>query len=416
MLPAAAGARMSQCNEIGRGLIWAQIESIGTDYYYVCLVTGEYWEYTNTLGNRTVYGSANAEAEASDFHAACAAACAAANVTRSARATTRPATSAPTGLLHGDGRVRDCRESTLYPAAEETGAWSLPVWDECVGCPDAGLVVAATRLFDENGTAVGVAGSDVSMDSFSVLLKSWRDVFAPHHVVFIVSARAARRPGRLPRRHVGGAPVVAWANGTEHGNGTKYRVRAVDSASAVVAGAVVRGRDYEDDRLYGPLDWHMVFVQDVACAGFTYADPGLGRCEPCEWPYLSRSGVDCDMPAPAARSDGGGAGDLCGSKYEGRLCSACGGYRWKTMAGKCRNCGAYEAIASIALYFVGTVAVANGASTEEQQQRVRVMRLTTKLRLKWKSLFVTMQILGTTAVNAFSWPPIFGTLVTVATS
>ena len=42
------------------------------------------------------------------------------------------------------------------------------------------------------------------------------------------------------------------------------------------------------------------------------------------------------------------------------------------------------------------------------------MRLTTKLRLKWKSLFVTMQILGTTAVNAFSWPPIFGTLVTVA--
>ncbi|KAK7240970.1 indole-3-glycerol-phosphate synthase [Aureococcus anophagefferens] len=84
----------------------------------------------------------------------------------------------------------------------------------------------------------------------------------------------------------------------------------------------------------GPLDWHMVvFVQDVACAGFTRG--------------------------PGSRP-------------------------------------------------------ANGASTEEQQQRVRVMRLTTKLRLKWKSLFVTMQILGTTAVNAFSWPPIFGTLVTVA--
>ncbi|KAH8046043.1 indole-3-glycerol-phosphate synthase [Aureococcus anophagefferens] len=368
MLPAAAGARMSQCNEIGRGLIWAQIESIGTDYYYVCLVTGEYWEYTNTLGNRTVYGSANAEAEASDFHAACAAACAAANVTAFCSCYYETDDlGAPTGLLHGDGYPEswDCRESTLYPAAEETGAWSLPI-------------------FDENGTNVGVAGSDVSMDSFSVLLKSWRDVFAPHHVVFIVSG-------------AGGASTRGA------------------SASAVVADAArwFAGRDYEDDRLYvvggafvrsialyfdvyqGPLDWHMVFVQDVACADFTYADPGLGRCEPCEWPYLSRSGVDCDMCvagyyygaevatlnldrgrwrphrgsldvfrcdvreacAGGAIPDGGGAGDLCGSKYEGRLCSACGGYRWKTMAGKCRNCGAYEAIASIALYFVGTVAV-----------------------------------------------------------
>ena len=137
MLPAAAGARMSQCNEIGRGLIWAQIESIGTDYYYVCLVTGEYWEYTNTLGNRTVYGSANAETEASDFHAACAAACAAANVTAFCSCYYETDDlGAPTGLLHGDGYPEswDCRESTLYPAAEETGAWSLPVWDECVGC------------------------------------------------------------------------------------------------------------------------------------------------------------------------------------------------------------------------------------------------------------------------------------------
>ena len=137
MLPAAAGARMSQCNEIGRGLIWAQIESIGTDYYYVCLVTGEYWEYTNTLGNRTVYGSANAVAEASDFHAACAAACAAANVTAFCSCYYETDDlGAPTGLLHGDGYPEswDCRESTLYPAAEETGAWSLPVWDECVGC------------------------------------------------------------------------------------------------------------------------------------------------------------------------------------------------------------------------------------------------------------------------------------------
>ncbi|KAH8055259.1 indole-3-glycerol-phosphate synthase [Aureococcus anophagefferens] len=224
MLPAAAGAH---------------IESIGTDYYYVCLVTGEYWEYTNTLGNRTVYGSANAEAEASDFHAACAAACAAANV----------------------------------------------------GCPTR--VVAATRLFDENGTAVGVAGSDVSMDSFSVLLKSWRDVFAPHHVVFIVSG----------------------AGGRVDPDGYLVGTSEARPASAVVADAArwFAGRDYEDDRLYvvggafvrsialyfdvyqGPLDWHMVFVQDVACAGFTSRGPGPRR-EACEWPYLSRSGVDCDIP------------------------------------------------------------------------------------------------------------------------
>ncbi|KAH8073612.1 indole-3-glycerol-phosphate synthase [Aureococcus anophagefferens] len=313
MLPAAAGARMSQCNEIGRGLIWAQIESIGTAYYAPARV-----------------------------------------LTRTARRT------------------------------------------------------------------------------------SWRDVFAPHHVVFIVSGAGGRvdPDGDLVGTSEG-APVVAWANGTEHGNGTKYRVRAVDSASAVVADAArwFAGRDYEDDRLYvvggafvrsialyfdvyqGPLDWHMVFVQDVACADFTYADPGLGRCEPCEWPYLSRSGVDCDMcvagyyyvpcqsgtsyepgvgcvacaageacprgvtdvgvcePCPAhATCDEGaevatlnldrgrwrphrGSLDVFRCDYEGRLCSACGGYRWKTMAGKCRNCGAYEAIASIALYFVGTVAV-----------------------------------------------------------
>ncbi|EGB10009.1 hypothetical protein AURANDRAFT_62516 [Aureococcus anophagefferens] len=625
MMAQAAVERRSQCNEIGRQLVWTQLEAIGLDAYYVCLANGEYWEYTNAFFQaHAVYGAAQNVTNDHIFHGDCAAACAAKNVTEFCFCYYETdALGAPTGLFEGDAhvQVRDCRNSTVSYAAPMAAAaptWSLPVFGDCDGCPAEGAIVAATRLADGGGNPLGVVATDMSMASFTRYLSFFTSLYAPHALTFIVSGEGGRiAAGGYLVGTSEGDPIVAVDD-----DGRRTRILAAESANGVVADAVAffAGMDdYVDERVYvrdgvfvravalymgehqGAIDWHIVYVQGVACAAGDVMDPDLERCEPCEYPYLSRDQVDCNMcregyyyvpceigsayepgvgcvacaageTCPAGRDDVGvceacpsrascpegteigtleldrgwwrpdrdaldffkcavraacvgGAIDeraveLCDGAYKGRLCSVCRGYAWKTMGGKCRPCTLLDAAKSVVLYFLGLVAVvvlllslsvtelpghavrkrrkgvlvaaasdaaedakteedaaeedaaepaddagvpataryvrrmldvikpapfartmrafrppdaavsaarleelyrvferplpANGASTAEQEQRVRVMRLTTKLRLKWKSLFVTMQILGTTAVNAFSWPPIFGTLVNIA--